>query len=164
MKRFRYTLIIILGLFFCIITKQSVAQLIVTAAENLPGWNADSLVRNVLLDDGLSISNATFNGSSGPIDCNLIGKFETGSHPTNLGMNSGVIISSGGVTIALGPNNSGQANVNSTCDQYYDEDLANIASDNTYDAAVLEFDFIPWSDTLSFRFVFGSEEYMEYAG
>lgn len=164
MKKLRYTLILLLGVFLSLFAKRSMAQLIVTAAENLPSWNADSLVRNVLLDDGLSISNATFNGSSGPIDCNLIGKFETGSHPTNLGMNSGVIISSGGVTIAVGPNNSGQANFNSTCDQYYDEDLANIASNNTFDAAVLEFDFIPWSDTLSFRFVFGSEEYMEYAG
>ncbi|MBN2728134.1 MAG: choice-of-anchor L domain-containing protein, partial [Bacteroidales bacterium] len=32
----------------------------------------------------------------------------------------------------------------------------------TYDAAVLEFDFIPSSDTVRFFYVFGSEEYPEY--
>jgi uncharacterized protein (TIGR02145 family) len=32
----------------------------------------------------------------------------------------------------------------------------------TYDASVLEFDVIPYFDTISFRYVFGSEEYNEY--
>jgi hypothetical protein len=33
-----------------------------------------------------------------------------------------------------------------------------------YDAAVLEFDFVPYSDTVKFRYVFGSEEYPEFVG
>jgi hypothetical protein len=32
----------------------------------------------------------------------------------------------------------------------------------TFNAAVLEFDFVPLSDTVQFRYVFGSEEYPEY--
>ena len=52
MKKLRYTLILLLGVFLSLIAKRSMSQLIVTAAENLPSWNADSLVRNVLLDDG----------------------------------------------------------------------------------------------------------------
>src|SRR5690606_15673266 len=41
-------------------------------------------------------------------------------------------------------------------------DLTKLAKANTYDAVVLEFDFIPVSEWISFRYVFASEEYMEY--
>ena len=81
------------------------AQLIVTEAVDLNNWNADSLVRNILLDDGVTVSNARFNGSSGVINCNNIGIFDTGSTPTNIGMRSGLILASGGVSVAVGPNN-----------------------------------------------------------
>ena len=140
------------------------AQLIVTAASELNGWTADSLVRNILLDNGVTISNARFNGSERAIDCNLIGKFETGSTPTNIGMESGLILASGGVSVAVGPNDTCEMKVPSTCDAYYDNDLASIASGSTHDVSVLEFDFIPWDNTLTFSFVFGSEEYMEWVG
>ena len=140
------------------------AQLIVTDASQLPQWNADSLVRNILLDEGVSIFNARFNGSASVIDCNSIGKFETGDYPTNLGMESGLIIASGGASVAIGPNDVPNANILHSCDSYYDDDLSNIASNTIYDVSVLEFDFVPWSDTLSFKFVFGSEEYPEYVG
>lgn len=140
------------------------AQLIVTEASSLSGWTADSLVRNILLDNGVTISNAKFNGSTGVINCNSIGKFETGNTPTNLGMESGLIIASGGVTVAIGPNNASGLSVTSTCESYYNANLASIASGMTNDVAVLEFDFVPWDNTLTFNFVFGSEEYMEYVG
>ena len=140
------------------------AQLIVTDASELNGWTADSLVRNILLDNGVTISNAKFNGSDGIIDCNLIGKFETGSTPTNIGMESGLILASGGVSVAVGPNDTDEMIVPSTCAAYYDENLASIASGPTTDVAVLEFDFIPWDNRVTFSFVFGSEEYMEWVG
>lgn len=140
------------------------AQLIVTEASDLDGWTADSLVRNILLDNGVTISNAKFNGSEGVIGCNLIGKFETGITPTNIGMESGLILATGGASVAIGPNNTDETMVPSTCETYYDDDLASIASGPIVDVAVLEFDFIPWDNTLTFSFVFGSEEYMEYVG
>ena len=138
------------------------AQLIVTDASSMNGWTADSLVRNILLDNGVTISDARFNGSTGVVNCNSIGKFETGSTPTNLGMESGLIIASGGVSVAVGPNNSDGLNVATTCGSYSDPQLSAIATGTTYDVAVLEFDFVPWDDTLTFSFVFGSEEYLEY--
>lgn len=140
------------------------AQLIVTDASELDGWTADSLVRNILLDDGVTISNAKFNGSNGVIGCNSIGIFTTGGSHTNLGIESGLILASGGISVAVGPNNDEGYYVPTTCGSYYDNDLASIASDTPNNVAVLEFDFVPWDDMLSFSFVFGSEEYMEYVG
>ena len=140
------------------------AQLIVTDASTLNGWTADSLVRNILLDNGVTISNARFNGSSGVINCNSIGVFTTGILPTNLGIESGLILATGGVSVAVGPNNDDGFSVPTTCGSYFDDDLASIASDTPFDVAALEFDFVPWDDMLSFSFVFGSEEYMEYVG
>jgi hypothetical protein len=149
---------------FFFLSEKLQAQLIVTEASALDGWNADSLVRNILLDDGVTISNAKFNGSDRVINCNNIGIFETGVTPTNIGMESGLILASGGISVAVGPNNDDGLSVPTTCGDYYDSDLASIASDFTNDVAVLEFDFIPWDDVVTFNFVFGSEEYMEYVG
>ena len=140
------------------------AQLIVTEASALEGWNADSLVRNILLDNGVTISNARFNGSSRVIECNNIGTFGTGANPTNIQMESGLIIASGGISVAVGPNYDEGSSVPTQCSDYYDSDLASIASGDPNDVAVLEFDFVPWDDIVSFSFVFGSEEYMEFVG
>ena len=163
MKRKNIPLLITLFLSI-VCTGKLHAQLIVTEAADLDGWTADSLVRNILLDNGVTISNAKFNGSEGIIDCNLIGKFETGNTPTNIGMESGIILASGDVSVAVGPNDSPEIMVPSSCESYYDRDIASIASGPTVDVAVLEFDFIPWDNTVSFSFVFGSEEYMEWVG
>ena len=39
-----------------------------------------------------------------------------------------------------------------------------IQGTQTYNAATLEFDFIPYADTVRFKYVFGSEEYPDYVG
>ena len=158
------TLPLIVLLIGFVFTGKLHAQLIVTEASDLQGWTADSLVRNILLDNGVTISNARFNGSERVIECNSIGIFETGATPTNLGMESGLILASGGISVAVGPNDADGHSVPTTCNSYYDNDLATIASGETNDVAVLEFDFVPWDETVTFSFVFGSEEYMEYVG
>ena len=38
-----------------------------------------------------------------------------------------------------------------------------IGGTQTYNAGILEFDFIPYSDTVRFKYVFGSDEYPEFA-
>jgi hypothetical protein len=42
--------------------------------------------------------------------------------------------------------------------------LSAIAGYQTYDASVLSFDFVPETDTLRIRYVFGSEDYNEWVG
>lgn len=140
------------------------AQLLVTPASELPGWSADSLVRNIFLNTGVSVSNVQFNGSSDTIHCDNIGIFETGPQPTNLGIESGVIIATGHVSVAPGPNNNTGFHKPTNCNTYYDSNLASIATSTIHDVAVLEFDFVPWDSVLTFNYVFASEEYMEYVG
>lgn len=112
------------------------------------------LVQTVLLGGGLTATNITYNG-----DPTAIGSFIGTS--SNIGFSGGLIMASGDIANAIGPNDSG----GSTTDFFStssDPDLSAIATATLNDAAILEFDFVPTSDTVKFRYVFGSEEYPEY--
>lgn len=140
------------------------AQLQVTHGTSL-GITPDSLVRSVLVGQGVEVSNVKFNNASGIINCNAIGTFTTGNTPTNIGLSSGIIIGTGDVNFATGPNNNGGGNGNSgaaSCVSQSCAPLMNDASGSTNDCSVLEFDFKPRSDSIKFRYVFASEEYPEY--
>ncbi len=92
-------------------------------------------------------------------DSNAIGYFSGGDE--NLLFESGIVLSSGDVKNAKGPNIS-----ESTATGFNtkgDSDLEKLVSGyKTKDAAVLEFDFIPFSDTIVFQYIFASEEYPEF--
>lgn len=138
------------------------AQLVVTPANEISGWSADSLVRNVLLSGGVSVSHVMFNGYSDDLQCDNIGTFRTGSTPTNIGIERGLIIGTGNVSVAVGPNDDDMAHIETNCSGNSDASLNGLATNVTYDAAVLEFDFVPWDSVVSFNYVFGSEEYPEF--
>ncbi|HEX8516791.1 MAG TPA: choice-of-anchor L domain-containing protein [Bacteroidia bacterium] len=112
------------------------------------------LVQSVLLGAGVTATNITFTGAP-------LSKGTFNGATSNIGLNAGVILSSGDISNAAGPNNASSISVANGLPG--DPDL-DIIMDPTlsYDAAILEFDFIPTSDTIKFRYVFGSEEYMEY--
>lgn len=120
-------------------------------------------VQNVLIGSGVTVSNVTFTGLSAQL-----GGFDgTG---TNIGFAGGVVLSSGDVNSLVGTADDDPAN------EYYsagDDDLLQVAQsvttnpeagfiDETNDAAILEFDFVPSSTVVSFNFVFGSDEYLTY--
>lgn len=112
------------------------------------------LVQNVLLGSGVTASNISYTGSA-------ICRGEFNGTASNIGFSSGVLLSCGDIANAIGPNNTGSASVGNGLPG--DPDLDAIMSPSlSYDATVLEFDFVPTSDTVKFRYVFGSEEYMEY--
>lgn len=127
---------------------QSKAQLTVNNS-----FTAQQLVNNVLLGNGVTVSNITFNGSP-----TSIGRFQ--SNGSNLGLGSGVVLAAGDATMVQGPNNSGS--FSSIGSGGSDPDLDLLTSSTSEDATVIEFDFIPSADTISFRYIFGSEEYNEY--
>jgi hypothetical protein len=142
------------------------AQLLVTPASELSdslGWNAEDLVRNIFLNSGVQIDSVRFNGSSDTIFCNNIGIFRTGATPTNLGISEGVIIATGNVNVAVGPNTNDARRIDPNC-EYNDPILESIATGNIEHGAVLEFYFIPYDSVIMFNYVFGSEEYLEYVG
>ena len=156
--------IILLPLLLILISTRLNAQLNVTVGTGLTPLQ---LVQNTLIGGGVTVSNVTYCGSSGFITFNNIGSFTTGGNPTNLGLSSGLILASGGVTGAVGPNNSTAFTlaVAPTTPDMSDPDLLTLVGSSAttlHDAAVLEFDFVPISDTIRFRYVFGSEEYPEF--
>ncbi len=113
------------------------------------------LVHQVLVGSGVTITNVTYTG-----DLTAIGDFSNGS-TTNLGIYSGVLLTTGKATYAIGPNNTGSKTFDNT--GVSDPQLASLVTQPIHDAAVLEFDFVPIADTVRFTYVFGSEEYPEFA-
>ncbi len=149
-----FLIVSILG--FC---TQSQAQLTVTSAA---GMTPQQLVQNTLVGTGVTVSNVEFNGSLGSISSSQIGSFATGSTPTNLGLTDGLILSSGGVNGAIGPNISISTTTAFTGTPITDPQLQALVILAVNDASVLEFDFIPLSDTIKFRYIFASDEYPEF--
>ena len=111
------------------------------------------LVQNVLVGNGVTVSNITFTGA--PV---AIGEFNGGG-TTNLGLTSGIVLSTGKVIDVAG---AAAGNVSTNNNTGSDPQLASLITASINDAAVLEFDFTPIADTIRFRYVFGSEEYPEY--
>ncbi|MCF8233396.1 MAG: PKD domain-containing protein [Bacteroidales bacterium] len=137
------------ALFLLIITKQIQAQFPPYTVN--PNVTPEEMVE-ILVGEGIDFFNVTYSG------VNIAsGSFQGES---NIGIESGIILTSGHAEISEGPNNSGSAGENNG--QAGDSDLTQISGSNTNDACVLEFDFVPQSRKVEFRYVFGSEEYEEY--
>lgn len=119
-------------------------------------YDPTELVQNYLISGCLEAKNITFKGKSVQI-----GYFQGGS--STVGYDKGLVLSSGYAKDAEGPNSSAsKSNVISTAG---DADISAITKPYpSYDAAVLEFDFKPSSDFVSFRYTFASEEYNEFVG
>ncbi len=116
------------------------------------GFTPTQLV-DTLLGTGVTASGVTYTGN---INCR--GTF---GGLSNIGFSSGVLLTCGNLTNAIGPNNMSGASVGNGLPG--DPDLNIIMAPTlSFDATILEFDFIPTSDTVKFNYVFASEEYMEY--
>lgn len=118
-------------------------------------YTPQELVEDILVTGCLQAFNVTYNGD--PLS---IGYFM--GNVGSSGFDEGIILSSGYATDAEGPDIS--TSTGSTTTGGSDSDLAALNPGFTInDAAVLEFDFIPASDELVFDFIFGSEEFHEFA-
>jgi len=125
--------------------------------------SANFLVQNTLLGGGVTATNISYNG-----DVNAIGSF-IGLN-SNIGLNSGVIMTTGTVENSttflgaqqgpFGPNDNPGAGMANSANG--DALLDGLSSASTEDAAILEFDFEAVGPSISFRYVFASEEYLEY--
>jgi len=121
----------------------------------------------LLVPPWVIVTNATYTGA-----IVARGTF-AGGNGCGLPIDSGVILSTGHITNAIGPNDDDGSmasqyggNGSSVLGQTNDVDLNNLIGTNlTFDAAVLEFDIISTNSfMLQFQYIFASEEYPEWIG
>ncbi len=115
--------------------------------------DANALVNNIL-GSGVNASNVSFTGAQ-----SAFGTF-TGGVSAGIGIDSGIMLSTGNVTDAVGPNSSDS--ISTTHGTAGDADLTAISGDDTFDAATLTFDFVSDGGDIFFDYVFASEEYNEF--
>lgn len=140
-----------LGMFVILVMPGALkAQMQVTTGIFTP----QQLVENVFLSIGVDVLDVNYVGSN-----QSIGYFSNADN--NIAISSGVVLSTGFANSAAFPNNSGST-TGSTSGAGVDPDLNILVGQNLNDISVLEITFIPYSDTLEFRYVFASEEYQEY--
>ena len=151
MSKLRYLL-------FSLLLASSMLPLAVRAQITItPGATALALA-NKLAGPGVLILNPT-------ITCpaNANGIF-TGV--SSLGFDSGIVLTCGqATTVGTAVGAGGAASLFATTDNTTagDAQLTTLAGQPTFDACVLEFDFRPAGDTVKFNYVFGSEEYTDFA-
>jgi hypothetical protein len=115
------------------------------------GLTANDVAANVA-GAGATITNVKITGSP-----KSIGTFAEGT----LGVTSGIILSSGDIATAVGPNNSSGAGTGLGTDGDVQLD-AIVKTNTTHDAAILEFDVVTKTPVFMIHYVFASEEYREY--
>jgi uncharacterized repeat protein (TIGR02543 family) len=109
-----------------------------------------------LAGPGISVSNVTYSGAEA-----AAGTFTGGAGI--VGPGTGIVLSSGDISEVIGPNDL--TNTTTVHGGPGDTDLSALSGGlNTFDASVLEFDFVPSTDQVQFRYVFSSEEYNEFVG
>ncbi len=125
-------------------------------AVNIITTSDANVLVNSILGSGITISNVTYNGASV-----ASGNFTDGLS-SGIGIDTGIILTSGNATLAPGPNTQDNATGNNGLSG--DADLNSlIPGFNTFDASTLQFDFISATGDLFFNYVFASEEYNEFA-
>ncbi len=118
----------------------------------------EDLVRDVFIKGNCrNVSNISAIGD----ETLSIGQFENGENILNI--NDGIIISTGDIGLALGPNEDSGASY-SFNEVSEDFDLSQLATSTLFDATGIEFDFVPIGNNVTFRYVFASEEYCEFVG
>jgi len=120
-----------------------------------PSPSSEDMVE-YLVGPGVYFDNVTFLG----VD-QAAGIFTNGG-TTNIGLEEGIFLTSGSGSYIPGPNMSCISGTNNGISGH--ALLNSITTATTYDASVLEFDFVPLNDTVRCHYVFASEEYNEWVG
>lgn len=133
------------------------------AANELPIDTSASAVdmAEAIFGQGIEVLDATYTGAPG-----ASGIYSKGDQvaPNITPSSTGVILSTGTVTdftqSSGDPNRS--AGTSTDHENPGDADLTAIANTQTYDAAILEVEFVPIGSEITMQVVFSSEEYLEY--
>ena len=117
--------------------------------EDLTGILTPENLAGTLVGVGVSFSNVSYKGADV-----AAGIFTGGGEI--IGFDSGIILSSGSAKYVIGPNQFD--NVSGVNGLEGDADLSALSGFPTFDASILEFDFVPEGDFISFQFVFASDD------
>lgn len=121
--------------------------------DDLTGALTPDDLADSLAGTGIMISSVTYTGADP-----AAGGFSGGDGI--IGFDTGIILGSGAVGDVVGPNTL--PNVTTANSTPGDADLDALSGFTTFDASVLEIDFVPDGDSVFFRYVFSSDEYNEY--
>ena len=148
----------------CVLASPLHAQVAITSSS---GRTPEDVVRTMLVGNGVQVSNVQFNNVTTALNANngaQLGFFtnNTNTFPT-LGFSSGLIIATGDVLNAVGPNDDDGAEI-SVSNSVNCPELQALVYDDLYYPAVLEFDFLTTADQVTFNYMFASEEYPEFVG
>lgn len=157
-KRYVYILILVL------LHVHAFPQIVTQSSS---GRTPYDLVSSVLVGGGVSISNVTFNGVSTTL--NATTGAQIGTFTNNLGgfpgltFSGGLIMTTGDISIANGPNDQNGA-AYPTYNYQSCPELDNIINSwgSCESPAILEFDFVTTANTVTFNYVFASEEYPDF--
>lgn len=148
------------GVSFSICIKTPATSIAVSTSQYTP----EQLIRELLIgSECAQISNITYSTGSDFGGPNGIGSFT--KNGANFPFESGIIMSSGDVLDAPGPNQDIAGTGGEVPEWIGDTELEQIIEAGTgipmdsHNASILEFDFVPLIDTMTFDFMFASEEY-----
>jgi len=140
-----------------IISLLSINSFAVSTTDLTQGVTPERMVAE-LIDTSISkitYSNIRYTGANQAAGLFIDGKAD------GLDIATGIMLSSGRIANAIGPNKCYKT---TTINKQRGDFNLNQMGTTTYDAAALEFDFVPDGDTLEFDYVFASDEYLEWAG
>ncbi|MEP6929567.1 MAG: choice-of-anchor L domain-containing protein [Flavobacterium sp.] len=146
--------ILFVSFIFCSFTKIN-AQFININDQKTP----QQLIENILVNSScVSVTGVSGTGDDFTSGKNSFAYFNAGT--SNFPFPEGIILTTSTSTEAIGPYKSdkGGGDINWTGDQ----DLNEILGIKSINATVLEFDFVPLTDFLSFNYIFASNEYQTF--
>jgi gliding motility-associated-like protein len=118
-----------------------------------PNLTAQQMAQRIS-GQGVTITNPVLQCPTG-----AYGAFNNGQ-TTNLGIDSGIVLTTGTLTNLGGPATNNMSQSNGAPGYALLQPIAN--NQQTYDRCLLEFDIVPTCDTLQINYVFGSDEYPTY--
>ncbi len=122
-------------------------------------YTAQQLIENILVNSGcITVSN--FSASGGNFGTSEFSYGYFNANDSAFPFQDGIVLSTGKLNSAVGPNtNFSDSGIGIGWNGDSDLNTA-LSLTNTFNATVLEFDFIPNANTISFDYIFASEQYL----
>lgn len=145
----------IILIFFGVLFNVSVSQNITVNQT----FTAQQLIENILINSGcVSVSN--FSASGGNFSAGEMSFGYFNANGSVFPFQEGIVLSTGKLSSVIGPNtNFSDSGIGMGWNGDSDLNTA-LSLTNTFNATVLEFDFIPNANTISFDYIFASEQYL----